>query len=152
MSPHITPSLRKHLHRAHEVIVGGGVPMTPDEIVEWVASAEHVVTLSRDGRVVAHAEAHRSRFAPHRASVSAAVEHEFWGQGLGAYVLGRVLAWCDEPAVGIEYVDGWAWHDNERALRMDARLGFVEVGRIVDVFRDGSRSRDQVILVRRRAV
>lgn len=148
----MTSDLCAHIERAYEDMIAGSVPIPLDDVVAWVSSAEHVEAVRDEAsdRIVAHAEVTRSRHAPHRASVSAAVEREFWGRGVGKRVLGAALAWCDDPANGIEYVDGWAWADNERALRMDAALGFVEVGRVVDAYRDGDRKRDQVIMVRQR--
>ena len=124
--------------------------MSREYVIECIENASHVVTLAVGGRVVAHAEATRNALAPHRATVSAAVEPDHWGSGTGSRVLSMALAWCDDPGNGIDWVDGWAWADNERALRMDAKLGFEVVGRLQDVWRDGNRSRDQVMLVRKR--
>lgn len=141
--------LRAHLERVHDVVQASAYPMPIGELVRLVERSERVFLARVGSDVIGHAEVTRNGVSPHRASVSVAVEAEHQGKGIGPLLLGQALAWCDQAETGIDYVDGWAWADNERARKMDAAAGFVEMVVMPDVLRmaDGTR-RDQVILVR----
>jgi len=135
------------LRSVHRDVCSGSYEMSFDSLFANIEQASVLFAAVVDGDVVGFSEATVNSVSSYRATVSAAVRKTHQGHGIGPKLLAAALAWCDVN--GIEYVDGWAWEDNERALEMDARQGFKVVGRIEDAYRrpDGS-SRNQVILVR----
>lgn len=139
-------AIREHLKRVLPEICEHGVTMTLSQAQLALESAVHIETAEVDGTVRAHAEIRRNATSPHRWTVSCAVEREYQGRGLGRRVLSAALRRADE--LGAEYVDGVAWADNHRVLALDLSLGFRVVGTVIDAYRRGGRSYDQVLLVR----
>ena len=139
-------AIREHLKRVLPEICEHGVTMSLAQAQAALDSAVHIETAEVDGVVRAHAELRRSHISPYRWTVSCAVEREYQGRGLGRLVLSRALDHAD--ASGAEYVDGVAWADNHRVLALDMSLGFRVVGTVIDAYRRGGRSYDQVLLVR----
>lgn len=149
MTRYIHQQLSEHLARALPDINAGSVVREHWQLCEALAHAERVFCRATGGQVIAHAEVTANAQASHRASVSAAVERLYWGHGVGREVLSGALKWCDD--MGFEYVDGWAWAHNARALALDCKLGFEIVATIKDAYRPRpNESYDQVLLVRKR--
>lgn len=141
--------LLDHLRRvAGDVSATSHVPAC--DVAEIVASADHVHIVKDGGRVIAHAALYRSDAAPHRASVSGAVERGYRMAGVGSAVLAGALQWADDE--GIAWVDAHAWADNEAALALDRAHGFVEVGRLEDAYRRDGVSYTQVSMTRKAGV
>jgi len=143
------PEFLAHLERASEDIASGSIPRSLEQLQQILYNSEIIFALYDGYRIVAHSELTRNPISPYRVSVSACVERRLWGRRLGPAILGHALSHADNDPT-VEYVDGWAWGDNERALRMDYGLGFEIVGTIKDIYRTPEgRSRDQVTLVRK---
>ena len=84
----------------------------------------------------------------HRADVSIALRKAYWGFGLGKALLTRVLTLAKE--LGYEQVELEVIGGNDRALGLYQRMGFVQTGRMPNVFRyDDGTYRDEIQMVRR---
>jgi L-amino acid N-acyltransferase YncA len=109
-------------------------PKTAAQMAEWFAGhgASHpVLAAERDGRVVAWASMSRwsDRCAYARsAEVSVYVEASARGRGLAGDLLDELLR--RGRAAGVKQALARITQDNEASLRLHARRGFVEVGRL----------------------
>ena len=83
----------------------------------------------------------------HRAKFGICVARDFWSQGLGSAILDALVA--EAPGMGYSQIELSVAAANERAQRLDRRLGFVETGRIPYAVRyeDGSFG-DEIQMVR----
>jgi putative acetyltransferase len=99
---------------------------------DWMARLgplDHVFVAELDGRVVGLAGLHgKEGKKRHVGTVGLMVHDAFAGRGVGARLLGKVLDLADNW-LGLARVELDAMADNERALRLYRKLGFVEEGR-----------------------
>ena len=84
----------------------------------------------------------------HRAQCAIAIERAAWGAGLGTQLMGRVIELARE--MGYEQLELGAYAENERAIALYRKLGFVAWGAIPRAFKhpDGSYH-DEVQMVLR---
>jgi GNAT superfamily N-acetyltransferase len=92
----------------------------------------------------AHPDSHTS----HRALVSIGVLAPHRRQGLGARLLEAAIRWAADQG-SLEWLDSEIFGHNEPSLVLHLRLGFVEVGRMVDMYRLDGTSIDNVHLALR---
>jgi putative acetyltransferase len=59
----------------------------------------------------------------HVAALGICVSHRWWGRGIGAELMRRLLDWADNWA-GLLRIELGVYADNERAIRMYRRFGF----------------------------
>ncbi|WP_438023169.1 N-acetyltransferase family protein [Sorangium sp. So ce233] len=91
-------------------------------------------------RVVGHIELRggRVRSESHRAVVAMGILRPYTGQGHGRRLLETAIAWARDRA-GLAYLDLGVFSNNERAVRLYTRMGFVPAGTRDDAFRvDGA--------------
>jgi L-phenylalanine/L-methionine N-acetyltransferase len=99
-----------------------------DMLSRW-GTNDHVLVAELDGRVVAYAGLHvRDGKRRHSAWLGIAVHDEFAGRGAGQLLMTALLDLADQW-IGLVRVDLEANADNERAIAMYRRCGFVEEGR-----------------------
>lgn len=87
-------------------------------------------------RVVGHVELRggRVRSELHRAVVAMGMLRPYTGQGHGRRLLETAIAWAHDEA-GLAHLDLGFFSGNERARRLYARMGFIEVCTRKDAFR-----------------
>ncbi|HEY2743544.1 MAG TPA: GNAT family N-acetyltransferase [Polyangia bacterium] len=118
-----------------------------DFFARWGAD-DHVMVGELDGRVVGYAGLHvRDGKRRHSAWLGIAVHDEFAGRGVGRALMQALLDLADKW-IGLARVALEANADNERAIAMYRRFGFVEEGRQKKAyFGDGGFS-DAVLMAR----
>lgn len=137
--------LIRHLSRVYDDIVASSYPQTFSEVCAhyergaWVADAD----------MRAHYLLIQDERAPHRASVSVAVEACARGGGRGLAQLDSAAKFAAGMR-GCEWLDGWLWEDNTAALAMDMRFGFGIIGRIADAWRHPDGTPRHMLLVTKR--
>jgi RimJ/RimL family protein N-acetyltransferase len=105
--------------------------------------------LALDGkRIIGHGDIHRGTLKAnrHTAVLGLAVLRSSWGQGIGPALMERLLEWARQYR--IEKVKLNVFADNERAIALYRRFGFVEEGRERAEFRFGHQLVDNVIMAR----
>jgi phosphinothricin acetyltransferase len=109
-------------------------PKTPAQMADWFKAhdaAHPVLVAEEDGRVVAWASlSHWSERCAYARSteISVYVEVPARGRGLAGELLDEVLRLG--RSLGVKQVLARITQDNEASLRLHARRGFVEVGRL----------------------
>ncbi|WP_437775450.1 N-acetyltransferase family protein [Sorangium sp. So ce1097] len=99
-----------------------------------------LVTSEPRPRVVGHIELRGGRVwsESHRAVLAMGILGPYTGQGHGRRLLETAIAWARDRA-GLSYVDLGVFSNNERAVRLYTRMGFVPTGTRDDAFRvDGA--------------
>ena len=76
-----------------------------------------------------------SRRMSHRAELGISVLREFWSRGVGSLLLESVISYARSH--GIEFISLEVRSDNERAIRLYERYGFVKSGTWPAYFRIG---------------
>lgn len=89
-------------------------------------------TLNRTGRAQLH-----------RAVMGMGIEPEFRGRGLGEKLLREAMNWAVKE-LSLKWVDLGVFANNAPARRLYAKFGFIETGRVVDCFRMGHHSLDNI--------
>lgn len=109
----------------------------------WIARAD-------DGQIVGHVSLRfrRQRAMAHRARLEISVLPEFRIRGLGYDLLRNALRWAEQCS-RLDWIDVNCPSTHIAALRLLARAGFQEIGRVPDLFREGGRRIDTVALTRR---
>src|SRR3989344_5685551 len=94
-----------------------------------------------EGRVIGHLDLKRGDILPtaHRLSLGMALEYAYKGQGLGTTLMQTAIEFARGLA-GIDWIDLGVFADNHPAKKLYDRFGFVETGRILDMFRVGEHS------------
>ncbi|HEY1587571.1 MAG TPA: GNAT family N-acetyltransferase [Polyangia bacterium] len=120
-----------------------------DFLARWGAD-DHVMVGEVDGRVVGYAGLHvRDGKRRHTAWLGIAVHDEFAGRGVGRALMHALLELADKW-IGLVRVDLEASADNERAIAMYRRFGFVEEGRQKKAYFDNGGYVDSVSMARLR--
>lgn len=118
-----------------------------DYFARWGAN-DHVLVAELDGRVVGYAGLHvREGKRRHSAWLGIAVHDEFAGRGAGQLLMKALLDLADQW-IGLLRVDLEANADNERAIAMYRRFGFVEEGRQKKAYFTDGAYVDNVIMAR----
>ena len=106
--------------------------MPSDRPVDFLArwgTNDHMMVAELDGRVVGYAGLHvRDGKRRHSAWLGIAVHDEFHGRGCGQALMRALLELADKW-IGLTRVDLESFVDNERAIAMYRRFGFVDEGR-----------------------
>ena len=130
-------------------------PAMPSERVDrfgefyarWGAN-DHVLVGEIDGRVVGYAGLHlRDGKRRHSAWLGIAVHDEFAGRGVGQALMQALVDLADQW-IGLVRVDLEANADNERAIALYRRFGFVEEGRQRKAYFAGGAYVDAVLMAR----
>lgn len=81
-----------------------------------------------DGKIVGNAVVERNRIAryAHRAEISITVLRGCWGQGIGTRLMQMMIDFARQTGVEILYLE--ARSDNDRAISLYKKFGFVSVG------------------------
>ncbi|XXX73605.1 GNAT family N-acetyltransferase [Sorangium sp. So ce134] len=97
------------------------------------------------GRVIGHIELRGGRVwsESHRAVVTMGILGPYTGQGHGRRLLEAAIAWARDKA-GLAYLDLGVFANNERAMRLYTRMGFVPIGTRPDAFRVGGAILDDI--------
>lgn len=123
---------------------------------EWLAQQQAtdgaLVLFALDGeRIVGitncSCNATRKRVA-HIGLIGMSADKSYWGSGLGSAMLGAMVQWAERHPV-LELLELDVFVDNERALAVYRKLGFVEIGRVPGRarFADGLR-KDGIMMYR----
>ena len=82
----------------------------------------------------------------HRCGLGIAIRKEYWGFGLGSFLIDKALFMAKE--MGYEQVELGAFSDNEKAIALYQKKGFKEYGRLPKAYRlkDGTYL-DEVMIV-----
>lgn len=109
-----------------------GLPVSAAQEAEFIreknSSARNALfTAKRDGKIVGEAsiEAFSRRIA-HRAEFGVSVAKAEWGLGIGSKLLERVIQHAKEHQ--IEIIELEVRSDNERAIHLYEKYGFVKIG------------------------
>ena len=94
------------------------------------------VALATRGRLLGHIDlrARREPFTSHRCLLGMGVHRDHRGQGLGTRMLDHAVRWAEQQPI-LDWVDLEVISTNEVAVRLYRRSGFIQVGRIDDLFR-----------------
>ena len=81
-----------------------------------------------EGKIVGNAIVERNRIArySHRAEITVTVLRDYWGRGIGSRLMQMMIDFAKETGVEILYLE--ARSDNERAISLYKKFGFVSVG------------------------
>lgn len=116
-------------------------------IERFEKSKKDIMLIALDGeRIVANAslEANRvARFA-HRSELSITVLKEYWGKGIGSRLMEMMIDFAKENNIELIYLEARA--DNERAIRLYEKFGFVKKGEIDKFFKIGGEYFGGVIM------
>ena len=125
--------------------------MPSDRPVDYFArwgKDDHVLVAELDGRVVGYGNISvRDGKRRHSAWLGIAVHDEFAGRGAGQLLMKALLELADQW-IGLIRVDLEANADNERAIAMYRRFGFVEEGRQKKAYFTDGAYVDNVIMAR----
>jgi RimJ/RimL family protein N-acetyltransferase len=92
--------------------------------------------------------AHAQPESRHRALVSIGVLEPYRRQGVAAELLDVAIRWATAQD-GLTWLDSEIFGHNEPALSLHRKLGFIEVGRVTDMYRIEGAPVDDIRLARR---
>lgn len=101
-----------------------------------------------NGHAVGHIDLRAQDFVTsvHRATIGLGIEESYRGRGLGKHLLETAIAWAKQQN-SIHWLDLNVFAHNEAARQLYRKSGFVEVGRVDDLFRIGGRAIDDIQMV-----
>ncbi len=141
----------------------GYVVTEPDEFVitvdqerDWILAQEHtsggmVLLAETTNEVVGllNCSAQSRRRIAHVGQIGMTLRKAYWDSGLGSAMMGQLVAWAEEHSV-LEMLQLQVYADNDRALGLYHKFGFVEAGRLPQRTKFGSGEyKDDVIMYRR---
>ena len=99
-----------------------------------------------DGKIVANASLEASRVArySHRSELSITVLKEYWGRGIGSRLMEIMIGFAKEKGIEMIYLEARA--DNERAIALYKKFGFVKKGEIDKFFKINEKYYGAVIM------
>ena len=88
-----------------------------------------------DGKIVGNAIVEHNRISrySHRAEISLTVLREYWGRGVGSHLMEMMINFAIENGIELLYLEARA--DNERAISLYKKFGFVKSGEIPKFFK-----------------
>ena len=105
--------------------------------IERFARSEKDIMLIalEDGKIVANASLEASRVArfSHRSELSITVLKEYWGRGIGSRLMEIMIDFAKEKGIELIYLEARA--DNERAISLYEKFGFVKKGEVDKFFK-----------------
>lgn len=107
------------------------ISISDDEVLLGAFESLELVGTCRIGRISTSSK------LKHRGEISISIINDFQGIGLGTFLINEVLAYASK--MGISQVELNVASENDRAIRLYDKLGFVKVGEIPNGlrFRDG---------------
>jgi RimJ/RimL family protein N-acetyltransferase len=113
----------------------------------WTQEHVHLVAVAA-GRIIGHLGAIREdqETTRHVATLGMAVSDEWRGRGVGSALLAAALDWARR--VGVEKMALTVFPDNDRAIALYRKFGFVEEGRLSGHSKKSIGYRDEVIMGR----
>jgi len=113
----------------------------------WTNEEANLVAVHGD-RVIGHLSVSREEHpvTRHVASLGMAVAPEWRGRGVGSALMAEAIAWA--RAHGVEKLALSVYPDNQRALALYAKFGFVEEGRLTGHSRKSVGYRDEIVMGR----
>jgi len=123
-------------------IDGIGLPLTSPGWQRWFAA------FTGDERgIIGHVDLKGDGLATgiHRCELGIGIERPYRGSGLGTKLMRAAVAFARESE-SIDWIDLRVFSENAVARALYRSLGFVEVGVLVDRFRIGATSIDDVIM------
>lgn len=98
-------------------------------------------------KIVANAsiEGHRTQRYSHRAELSITVLKKYWGQGIGSSLMEKLIAFAEEIGYKSIYLE--VRSDNERAINLYKKFGFVCAGVYKEYFKIDSKYYDADLMV-----
>lgn len=108
----------------------------------WIAMNAH-----RD--IIGHIDlkSHNQAYTHHRAVMGMGVHRAYRKMGLGRMLIESIMKWAKNEAA-IDYIDLWVLSDNAPAIRLYKKMGFQQVGEVMDMFRIDDASLDYVMMTR----
>lgn len=120
----------------------------PSDFIARLGPDDHVFVAELDGRVVGIAGLHgKTGKLRHGAMLGIAVHDDFAGRGVGRALMAKLID-LGEQWLGLVRLELEVFADNERAIRLYQRLGFVEEGRKRKAAFRGGQFVDEVIMAR----
>ena len=92
--------------------------------------------IALDGeKIVANASLEANRVArfSHRSELSITVLKDYWGNGIGSHLMEMMIDFAKVKDIEVIYLEARA--DNERAIKLYERFGFVKKGEIDKFFK-----------------
>jgi ribosomal protein S18 acetylase RimI-like enzyme len=113
----------------------------------WTNEEANLVAVHGD-RVIGHLSVSREEHpvTRHVASLGMAVAPEWRGRGVGSALMAEAIAWARTH--GVEKLALSVYPDNQRALALYAKFGFVEEGRLTGHSRKSIGYRDEIVMGR----
>ncbi len=113
----------------------------------WNDEGAHVVAVVGD-RVIGHASVRRDEHpvTRHVATLGMAVAADWRGRGVGTKLLSEVIRWG--RSVGVLKLLLSVYPDNEAAIALYRRFGFVEEGRLARQSRKSHGFEDEILMAR----
>ena len=99
-----------------------------------------------DGKIVGNAIVERNRIArySHRAEITVTVLRDFWGQGIGSRLMQMMIDFSKKNGIEILYLEARA--DNQRALSLYKKFGFVCIGIYENFFKIEEKYHDAQLM------
>ena len=88
-----------------------------------------ITTVEKDGQIIASADVcgYKQKRRLHRAELGISVRKDYWNQGIGSAMMERLIAFA--VRCGYEQIELSVVAENEPAIAMYEKAGFVEFGR-----------------------
>ena len=111
-------------------------------------SKKDLMLVALDGdKIVANASVEGDRRArySHRSELSITVLKEYWGKGIGSALMERMISFSRDAGYKSIFLDVRA--DNERAIALYSKFGFLEIGLYKDYFNIEGKFFDAKLMV-----
>lgn len=107
----------------------------------WVART------SRNGDIVGHVDlkGNHLKTGMHRCELGIGIEHAYRGQGMGRWLMQTAIDFA-RSAPTLKWLDLRVFADNKNARLLYTKLGFVELGVVVDRFQIDGVSMDDALM------
>lgn len=105
-------------------------------INRFIKNEDEIMLVATDGGlIVANGVIERERIPrlSHRARLTLTVLRDYWGQGIGSALMEKMIGFCRDS--GVEVLSLECRADNQRAVRLYQKYGFVAVGTMKKYFK-----------------
>ena len=139
-APYPTDSVWKEPERKDQLVSRLQKPMTEP-------GATRIWGLFEQDNVIGHVDLKVASLvtASHRAILGMGLEERYRGKGEGSRLLDTAIGWARRSEL-FAWIDLRTFGHNDAALRLYRRAGFVEQGRLADMFRIAGKSIDDVLM------
>ncbi len=92
------------------------------------SESDLMITCEIDGKIIGNCNLNRfsKMRMKHRAEIGIAVFKDYWGLGIGSFMLGELIRIANEQ--GIKQLELEVIKNNERAIKLYEKFGFITVG------------------------